>query len=116
NKDTSQLNMVTNHHHGDGKMWMNDGGPSALLGVDLETGKFEEFDPMSVLPGGKSNYSIYDVRSDSQNNVYVTDFQRNYLVRVDAKTLKFTAYQTGTPFSRNRRGRLDDQDRFWFEI
>jgi streptogramin lyase len=114
NKDNSQLNMVTNHQHVDGKVWMNDAGVSTLLRLDLASGKFEEFDPMSVLPGGKSNYSIYDVRSDSQNNVYVTDFQRNYLVKVDAKTLKFTAYQTGTQFSRNRRGRLDDQDRFWF--
>ena len=114
NKDNSQLNMVTNQQHVDGKVWLNDAGVSTLLRLDLASGKFEEFDPLSILPGGKTNYSIYDVRADSQNNVYVTDFQRNYLVRVDAKTLKFTAYQTGTPFSRNRRGRLDDQDRFWF--
>jgi virginiamycin B lyase len=114
NRDNSQLNMVTNHQHVDGKVWMNDAGTSTVLRLDPETGKFEEFDPLSILPGAKSNYSIYDVRSDSQNNAYVTDFQRNYLVKVDAKTLKFTAYQTGTPFSRNRRGRLDDQDRFWF--
>ena len=67
--------------------------------------------PAGRPPGG---YSIYDVRADSQNNVYVTDFQKNYVVKVDAKTGKFTAYQTGTPFSRNRRGRIDDQDRFWF--
>jgi virginiamycin B lyase len=114
NKDTSQLNMVTMQFHVDGKLWVNDAGVSTLLRLDLASGKFEEFDPFSILPGGKQNYSIYDVRADSQNNVYVTDFQRNYLVRVDAKTLQFTAYQTGTPFSRNRRGRLDDQDRFWF--
>jgi len=44
----------------------------------------------------------------------VTDFQKNYVIKVDAKTTKFTAYQTGTPQSRNRRGRIDDQDRFWF--
>ena len=72
------------------------------------------FDPFSILPGGRQGYSIYDVRADSQNNVYVTDFQKNYVVKVDAKTGKFTAYQTGTPLSRNRRGRIDDQDRFWF--
>jgi virginiamycin B lyase len=114
NRDNSQLNMVTLQQHVDGKVWLNDAGPSTLLRLDVESGKFDEFDPLSILPGAKSNYSIYDVRADSQNNVYVTDFQRNYLVRVDAKTLKFTAYQTGTPFSRNRRGRLDDQDRFWF--
>lgn len=114
-KDDSQLNMVTNQAHVDGKLWVNDAGPSTLLRLDLATGKFEEFDPFSILPGGRQGgYSIYDVRADSQNNVYVTDFQKNYVVKVDAKTGKFTAYQTGTPFSRNRRGRIDDQDRFWF--
>jgi virginiamycin B lyase len=114
-KDDSQLNMVTNQAHVDGKVWMNDAGPSTLLRLDLTTGKFEEFDPLSILPGGRQGgYSIYDVRADSQNNVYVTDFQKNYVIKVDAKTGKFTAYQTGTPFSRNRRGRIDEQDRFWF--
>ena len=114
-KDDSQLNMVTNQAHVDGKVWMNDAGPSTLLRLDLASGKFEEFDPLSMLPGGRQGgYSIYDVRADSQNNVYVTDFQKNYIIKVDAKTAKFTAYQTGTPQSRNRRGRIDDQDRFWF--
>ena len=79
NRDNSQLNMVTNQQHVDGKIWMNDAGPSTLLRLDLETGKFEEFDPMSVLPGGKSNYSIYDVRSDSQNNAYVTEIGRAHV-------------------------------------
>jgi virginiamycin B lyase len=113
-KDDSQLNMVTNQGHVDGKLWINDAGPSTLLRLDLASGKFEEFDPFSILPGGRQGYSIYDVRADSQNNVYVTDFQKSYVVKVDAKTGKFTAYQTGTPLSRNRRGRIDDQDRFWF--
>jgi virginiamycin B lyase len=113
-RDNSQLNMVTNQAHVDGKLWVNDAGPSTLLRLDLATGKFEEFDPLSILPGGRQGYSIYDVRADSRNNVYVTDFQKNYVIKVDAKTGKFTAYQTGTPFSRNRRGRIDDQDRFWF--
>jgi streptogramin lyase len=114
-KDDSQLNMVTNQAHVDGKVWINDAGPSTLLRLDLASGKFEEFDPLAMLPGGRQGgYSIYDVRADSQNNVYVTDFQKNYVIKVDAKTAKFTAYQTGTPQSRNRRGRIDDQDRFWF--
>jgi len=114
-RDDSQLNMVTDKAHIDGKVWINDAGPSTLLRLDLATGKFEEFDPLAFLPNGRAGgYSIYDVRADSQNNVYVTDFQKNYVVKVDAKTTKFTAYQTGTPLSRNRRGRIDDQDRFWF--
>jgi streptogramin lyase len=114
NRNDSQLNMVTRQHHIDGKLWVNDAGPSTLLRLDLATGKFEEFDPLTILPGGKPGHSIYDVRADSQNNVYVTEFQKNFIIRVDAKTTKFTVYQTGTPFSRNRRGRIDDQDRFWF--
>jgi virginiamycin B lyase len=114
NRDDTQLNMVTMQHHVDGKVWLNDAGPSTLLRLDLATGKFEEFDPLAILPGGKPGHSLYDVRADSQNNVYVTEFQKNFVIRVDAKTAKFTVYQTGTPFSRNRRGRIDDQDRFWF--
>jgi virginiamycin B lyase len=114
NKDNTQLNMVTLSQHVDGKVWMNDAGVSTILRLDLESGKFEEFDPLSILPGGRANYTLYDVRADSQNNAYVTDYTKNYLVRIDAKTGKYTAYQTGAPFSRNRRGRLDDQDRFWF--
>jgi virginiamycin B lyase len=113
-KDDSQLNMVTNRMDVDGKVWINDAGPSTLFRLDLASGKFEEMDPLTALPGGKQGYSIYDVRADSKNNVYVTDFQKNYVIKVDAKTLKYTAYQTGTPQSRNRRGRIDEQDRFFF--
>jgi virginiamycin B lyase len=114
-KDDSQLNMVTNRADVDGKIWVNDAGPSTLFRLDTKTGKFEETDPLAALPGGRSaGYSIYDVRADSKNNAYVTDFQKNYLVKIDAQTLKTTAYQTGTPQSRNRRGRIDDQDRFFF--
>jgi streptogramin lyase len=115
-RNNSQLNMVTpDKIHIDGKLWVNDAGPSTLLRLNVASGKFEEFDPLSMLPGGrKGPYSIYDVRADSRNNAYVTDFQRNYVVRVDAQSAKFTAIQTHSPITRNRRGRIDDQDRFWF--
>ena len=114
NRDNLQLNMVTTNYHVDGKVWVNDAGTSNILRLDLATGKFEEFDPLKALPAGKAGHSIYDVRADSQNNVYLTEYQKNNLARIDAKTGKFTFYQVPTSFSRNRRGRLDDQDRFWF--
>jgi streptogramin lyase len=114
-KDDSQLNMITNRADVDGKVWINDAGPSTLFRLDLATGKFQEMDPMASLPGGRAaGYSIYDVRADSRNNAYVTDFQKNYLVKIDAETLKTTAYQTGSPQTRNRRGRIDEFDRFFF--
>ena len=80
----------------------------------MHTGKFEEFDPLAKMPGGRAGHSFYDVRADSQNNVYLTEYQKNNLARIDAKTGQFTFYQVPTGFSRNRRGRIDDQDRFWF--
>src|SRR5207302_11086875 len=112
-KDDSQLNMVTTQMHVDGKLWVNDAGPSTLFRLDLASGKFEEMDPLAALPGGKSGYSIYDVRADSKNNAFITDFQKNHVVKIDAQTLKYTVYQTGTQLSRNRRGRIDDQHRFF---
>ena len=42
------------------------------------------------------------------------EFQNNYIVRLDAKTGAVTYYQAPTPVSRNRRGSMDEQDRFWF--
>jgi len=113
-KDDSQLNMVTNRADVDGKIWVNDAGPSTLFRLDTKTGKFEEMDPLTALPGGRQGYSIYDVRADSQNNAFITDFQKNHVVKIDAKTLKYTVYRTNTEQSRNRRGRIDEQDRFFF--
>jgi streptogramin lyase len=113
-KDDSQLNMVTNRADVDGKIWVNDAGPSTLFRLDTKTGKFEEMDPLTALPGGRGGYSIYDVRADSQNNAFVTDFQKNHVIKIDAKTLKYTVYRNNTEQSRNRRGRIDDQDRFFY--
>jgi len=113
-KDDSQLNMVTNRADVDGKIWVNDAGPSTLFRLDTKTGKFEEMDPLTALPGGRQGYSIYDVRADSKNNAFVTDFQKNHIIKIDANTLKYTVYRTNTDQSRNRRGRIDDQDRFFF--
>jgi virginiamycin B lyase len=113
-KDDSQLNMVTNRADVDGKVWINDAGPSTLFRLDINTGKFEEMDPLTALPGGRAGYSIYDVRADSKNNVFVTDFQKSHIIKVDAKSLQYTVYKNNTEQSRNRRGRIDEHDRFFF--
>jgi virginiamycin B lyase len=114
NKDDTQLNMLTMNFGVDGKMWTNDAGPSTILRLDVNTGKYENFDPLAMLPGGRANKSIYDIAADSSNNLYMTEFQNNYIVRQDAKTNAVTYYQAPTPLSRNRRGNMDAQDRFWF--
>ena len=114
NKDDTQLNMLTMNFGVDGKMWTNDAGPSTILRLDVTTGKYENFDPLAMLPGGRANKSIYDIAADSQNNLYMTEFQNNYIVRLDAITDKVSFYQAPTAVSRNRRGNMDEQDRFWF--
>jgi streptogramin lyase len=114
NKDDTQLNMLTMNYGIDGKMWTNDAGPSTILRLDLTSGKYEKFDPLALLPGGRANKSIYDIAADSSNNLYMTEFQSNYIVRLDAKTGAVTYYQAPTALSRNRRGNMDAQDRFWF--
>jgi streptogramin lyase len=114
NRDNLQLNMVTTNYNVDGKIWVNDAGSQNIFRLDLATGKFEEFDALKGLPGGRAGHSFYDVEADSQNNVYLTEYQKNNLARIDAKTGKFTYYQVPTNLARNRRGYMDDQDRFWF--
>jgi virginiamycin B lyase len=114
NRDDTQLNMLTMNYGVDGKMWTNDAGPSTILRLDVTSGKYESFDPLAMLPGGRTGKSIYDIAADSQNNLYMTEFQSNYIVRLDAKTGGVTYYQAPTALSRNRRGNMDEQDRFWF--
>lgn len=114
NKDDTQLNMVTLNQQVDGKIWVNDAGSQGILRLDPATGKYEDLDPIQKLPGGRNAHSFYDIVPDSKNNLYLTDFQSNYIMRVDAKDFSTKTYQTPTPMSRNRRGHMDDQDRFWF--
>ncbi len=64
NKDDTQLNMLTMNYGIDGKMWTNDAGPSTILRLDLASGKYENFDPLALLPGGRANKSIYDIAAE----------------------------------------------------
>src|SRR5262249_41449914 len=49
-----------------------------------------------------------------QNNVYLLDFSGANIVKIDAKTKAVTMYQTPTPNSTPRRGRVDPEGRLWF--
>ena len=114
NDDVAQLNMVTLRFDIDGKLWVDNAGRQDMFRLDIATGKYERFDPLTVLPGGKRGHSIYDNAADSNNNLYLTDFQQHYVLRIDAKTGETKYFQTPTAFARPRRVRMDDHDRFWF--
>jgi streptogramin lyase len=110
NGDHVQVNQVSPEHHKvDGKVWLQDAGTYTVLRLDVKSGKFEVFEPYRI-----PRPNIYDVISDTQNNVYFTVFGRENIGRIDAKTGKVALYQTPTRSTAPRRGMLDSQGRLWF--
>jgi virginiamycin B lyase len=109
NDERVQLNFVGLRHDVDGKVWTKSVGTQDIYRLDLASGKWERFHPTDSLPGGP--YGIYQVISDSQNNLWMAEFTKGHLGKLDAKTLKVTWFAAPTPNARVRRLRIDDQDR-----
>jgi len=110
NDDTVQLNFSGLRHDVDGKVWTKTVGTQHIFRVDLKTGKWERFHPTDDLQTVK-NASIYQVISDSQNNLWMAEFTAGHLGKIDAKTTKVTWYPMPTPNARARRMVIDEQDR-----
>jgi streptogramin lyase len=116
NNASTQINMVMpTHSEVDGKVWTQDTGDLTIHRLDIETGKIETF---TTYPDGRAGHGLYDVLSDSHNNLYFTDIGGGNFGRVDAKTGKITLTPTpakvaGKP-SGPRRGQMDSQDRLWY--
>jgi virginiamycin B lyase len=106
-----QLNFAGIRHDVDGKVWTKSVGTQEIFRVDLATGNWDRFQPLKELPGGP--YSIYQVISDSQNNLWMAEFMRGHIGKIDAKTGKVTWFDVPTPNARARRMNIDDQDRIW---
>ena len=107
-----QMNFVGLRHDVDGKVWTKNVATGDVFRVDLKTEQWERFQPLKELKNGKHN-TIYQVISDSKNNLWMAEFVNGYLGKLDAKTLKVTWYPVPTPNARARRMRVDDQDRIW---
>jgi len=104
-----QLNFVGLHHEVDGKVWTKSVGTQDIFRVDLASGQWEKFHPTDEISGG-SRYGIYQVASDSHNNLWMAEFTEGHLGKIDAKTLKVTWYAPPTPHARLRRMVIDDKD------
>ena len=114
NKAMAQVNMVRAESSAvDGKVWSQNNGFAAIHRLDLASGNIETIAPFKNAAAGE-NHNIYDVVPDSQNNLYFTDFAREHVGRIDAKTLAITLYELPTKKSAPRRGMMDAQDRMWF--
>ena len=110
NDNRVQLNFVGLRHDVDGKVWTKSVGTVDVFQLDLVSGKWERFHPTDFLPPGH-RYSIYQLISDSTNNVWMAEFEEGYLGKIDAKTLKVTWFPLPSPHGRARRMEIDDQDR-----
>jgi streptogramin lyase len=110
NDDTVQLNFTGLRHDVDGKVWTKSVGTQHIFRLDLATNKWERFHPTDDLQTVK-NAAIYQVISDSQNNLWMAEFTAGHLGKIDAKTTKVTWYPMPTPNARARRMVIDEQDR-----
>jgi streptogramin lyase len=116
NNASTQINMVMPiHSEVDGKVWTQDTGDLTIHRLDIETGKIET---ITTYPDGRAGHGLYDVASDSHNNLYFTDIGGGHIGRADARTGAITL--TPTPAkaagksSGPRRGQMDSQDRFFY--
>jgi streptogramin lyase len=107
-----QMNFVGLRHDVDGKVWTKNVATGDVFRVDLATNTWERFQPLKMLSNGKRN-TIYQVISDSKNNLWMAEFVNGYLGKIDAKTKAVTWYQVPTPKARARRMQIDSQDRIW---
>jgi streptogramin lyase len=110
NDNTVQLNFVGLRHDVDGNVWTKSVGTQDIFRLDLASGNWERFHPTDSLPPGR-RYGIYQVISDSKNNLWLAEFDDGHLGKIDAKTLAVTWYTPPTAHSRERRMEIDDQDR-----
>jgi streptogramin lyase len=106
-----QLNFIGLRYDVDGKVWTKSVGTQDIYRLDLASGTWERFQPLKALPGGP--HSIYQVISDSQNNLWMAEFQKGHVGKIDAKTGQATWYKLPTDNARARRMNIDAQDRIW---
>jgi virginiamycin B lyase len=112
NLPSTQLNQVSAMNSGvDGKVWAQNSGFAGVHRFDLATGKVETWAPFKE---SKEPHNIYDVISDSKNNAFFTDFRKEQIGRIDAKTGEVKLFDIPTKGAAPRRGSMDDQDRLWF--
>src|SRR6516162_10145155 len=105
-----QLNFTGLRHDVDGKVWTKSVGTQEVFRLDLASEKWERYDPTKAIPGA-GRHSIYQVISDSQNNLWMAEFQKGYVGKIDAKSGEVRWHKLPTENARARRMNIDDQDR-----
>ncbi len=113
NDATQSGHLDPSSTHIDGKVWVKNSNGSQILRLDPATGQWESVGSFSDPASGK-RLGVYGIRADSNNNLYLLDFQSSTIGLIDAKTKQFAAYRGQIANSRPRRGVVDAQDRLWY--
>src|SRR5215467_1123748 len=79
NDDTVQLNFTGLRYDVDGKIWTKSVGTQHIFRLDLASQKWERFHPTDYLPEKYRKGGIYQVISDSKNNVWMAEFTEGHL-------------------------------------
>jgi len=112
--DAGQLgHLAIEGTHLDNKVWIKNSDGGNIYRLDLISNKMENLGSFKDPRSGK-RIGTYGIHSDAQNNAYLLDFAAGNIAKIDAKTKNATVYQTPTPNSRPRRGRVDHEGRLWF--
>ena len=94
------------------------GGSSRLTAYRLnyKTGTVEASFPMvdRSAPDSSGPRYCYQIDRDPNDNFLCADIYGSNIITVDAETGKTRVYRTPTPNAGPRRGRTDEQGRFWF--
>ena len=91
-----QLNFVGLRHDVDGKVWTKSVGTTGYLPARPRVRQLGEIPPDRRSCRAGHHYGIYQVISDSQNNLWMAEFDEGHLGKIDAKTLKVTWFATPT--------------------
>ena len=106
--------MVTpTHMYVDNKVWMSDTETRNHLPARSQDRQVGEHRRGQRSPTARRSAATA-LPTDKDNNVYMLEFGDTSIGTRDAKTGVVKIWATPTPRSRPRRGRFDDQGRFWF--
>ena len=96
----------------DGKVWTNNQEDHYTYRLDVKTGQFENMG-QNKDPSGRQ-IRAYGMPTDQHNNVWQLQFGGHSIGLRNAKTGEIKIWDTPTPGSRPRRGKVDNQNRLWF--
>jgi virginiamycin B lyase len=101
-----EINLASAIPAPDGTVWFSN--KQKAYQVDPRTGEMTTY--KMTAPGG------YGSDFSSKGVLYLLDLNNHQIGEFNPKTGKSITYPVPTPRSGPRRGRIDDQDRFWFSF